>query len=184
MMNWPVNITATVPGTSVGTNSGSVKFDPLQQFRCVAFGSHGDAGAYHCWLMSYEASNLEHQIGTCNSSPNGEGDSIWQAGRAPAIDDQNNVYVITANGDYDGDQLWSVCASPVRPDLKLRTGIRRSSGALGTTMPLDLGSSGPVLIRNTDLVVTADKSGILYLRHRGSMGHLGRTIPAPPRVYR
>jgi uncharacterized protein (TIGR03437 family) len=185
MLNGPVTITASVPGTGVGTSSGSIVFDPSQQLQrpglalangtvYVAFGSHGDSGAYHGWLFSYDASNIQHQIAVFNTAPNGEGDSIWQAGRAPAIDDQNNIYVVTANGDYDGVSSFGESALRLStPDLKLQDWYTPQEWSSWNNQDLDLGSSGALLVPNTDLVLTGGKSGILYLFRRDSMGHLG-----------
>ena len=185
MMNGPVKIAASVPGTGDGSSNGSVSFDASQQLQrpglalangtvYVAFGSHDDSGAYHGWLMSYDASNLQHQIAVFNTSPNGSGDSIWQSGRAPALDDQGNLYVITANGDYDGDSSFGESALRLSiPDLKLQDWYTPQEWSSWNGQDLDLGSSGAMLIPNTDLIVTGGKSGIFFLFHRDSMGHLG-----------
>ena len=111
--NGPVVIAGAVSGTGAGGGNGIVSFDPLWHLQrpglalangkvYVAFGSHGDSGPYHGWLLSYSSSNLQQQVAVFNSTPNGAGGGIWHAGRAPAIDNSGNVYVVSGNGDFDG----------------------------------------------------------------------------------
>lgn len=185
MMFGPIDIRATVSGTGVGTNNGSVTFDPSQHLQrpglalsngtvYVAFGSHDDAGAYHGWLMSYDASNLQRQVAVFNTAPNGEGVSIWQSGRAPAFDGKGNVFVITANGDYDGQSNYGESALRLSTsDLKLQDWYTPQEFSIWNDGDLDLGSSGAILVPNSDLMVTAGKAGMLYLMHTGSLGRLG-----------
>jgi hypothetical protein len=54
--------------------------------------------------MSYDASDLTHQSGVYNSSPNGDKGAIWQSGRGPAADELGNIYAVSGNGDFDGVQ--------------------------------------------------------------------------------
>ncbi len=185
MLNGPVTIAATVPGTGSGSSNGSLSFDPSQQLQrpglalvngtvYVAFGSHDDAGAYHGWLLSYDASNLK-QIAVFNASPDGEGDAIWQAGRAPAFDGNGNLFVITGNGDYDGISNFGESALRLStPDLKLQDWYTPQEWNSWNGVDADLGSSGALLVPNSDLLVTAGKAGMLYLLKTGSpLGHLG-----------
>ena len=45
----------------------------------IGWSSHGDMGAYHGWLLGYDADSLEHVSAFC-TSPNGYAGSIWQGG--------------------------------------------------------------------------------------------------------
>jgi len=110
----------TVPGSgdtgdsSVGctSTSGNVPFCPLREGQrpglalangtvYVAWASHGDIQPYHGWMMGFTAATLA-MVSTFNDSPNGRESGIWMSGGAPAFDSNNNLYVITGNGDYDG----------------------------------------------------------------------------------
>lgn len=111
----PTEITATGP-KKPGHTFG---FDPLrQQSRpglayadgsvYVAIGSrNNDAGSFKVsgWLLRYDSSlKLKNQfqtISTYHKPPTLDLGSVWMSGYAPAIDDADNVYFTTGNGDYE-----------------------------------------------------------------------------------
>ena len=72
----------------------------------VGWGSHGDLGDYHGWLIGYKTANLSsanifmrHRTGLMlELLPWGDLD----VGRRTGNDENNNLYVITGNGVFDG----------------------------------------------------------------------------------
>src|SRR5580704_4366514 len=109
-MNGPVVISASVKVSGQGaTGAGTLAFDPAQHLQrsgmllmngtvSFGFGSHGDGGVWHGWLMSYSAADLTKQLGVFVSTATGSGGAVWQSGRGPAADDVGNIYMITGNG--------------------------------------------------------------------------------------
>jgi len=86
----PMPISASVPGTGTGSSGGTLAFDPKWENQraglllqngvlYLAFGSHGDNGPWHGWIMSYNAATLQ-QINAFCSTPNGGGAGIWMSG--------------------------------------------------------------------------------------------------------
>ena len=70
----------------------------------VAFGSHGDLNSYQGWLMGYDAATLTQKFAWSSTDPTGNNQgAIWQSGGGPAADSSGNVYVETANGEFDAD---------------------------------------------------------------------------------
>ncbi len=148
----------------------------------IAFGSHADIGQYHGWLFAYDASDLRNRISVLNTTPDGLGGSIWQAGRAPAIDEAGNIYVVSSNGDYDGASNLSESVlrlsdrrPPVSGDLatlSVQDWFTPGEWSMFNDRDWDLGSAGAILIPQTKLVVTGSKSGFLHLLQRDSMGRL------------
>lgn len=65
----------------------------------IGWSSHGDMGAYHGWLIGYDADSLEQTDAFC-TSPNGYAASIWQGGAAPAADEFGNIFLCTGNGSF------------------------------------------------------------------------------------
>lgn len=178
--NGPVSITATVPDTRTG---GQNAFDPTEHIQrpglllangavYVAFGSHADFGAWHGWLMSYDASDLTHQLGVFQTTPGGNGGSIWQSGRGLAGDDAGNIYFVTGNGDYDGAQNFSESFLKVSgSDLSLLDWYTPADWQFLTNNDLDI-SAGPAFIPGTGLLFGGDKNGNIYLVNADPMGHL------------
>jgi hypothetical protein len=83
----PVTLVASVPGTGNGTSGGVLNFDPKWQMNraglllqngvlYLAFGSHGDNGPWHGWLLSHNAATLKQVSAYC-TTPNGSGSGIW-----------------------------------------------------------------------------------------------------------
>ncbi len=145
----------------------------------VAWGSHGDVKPhYHGWVIGYNSSNLSEQPVLFNTSPNGAGAGIWHM-----AGDDENVYIITGNGLFDGE----------KPRVNFGNSFIRLSSAGGklavagfftpfnqdelNPLDLDLGSGGPLVLPDSvgskshpHLLIGGDKSGQLYLLDRDAMG--------------
>jgi uncharacterized protein (TIGR03437 family) len=184
MLGGPVTISASLPGHGAGNTGGTVTFNPSIELQRPAialangklylcFGSRADMGNWHGWLMSYDAATLK-QIAFVNTSANGYGASIWHSGLAPAIDASGNVYVATGNGDFDGSVNFSESVLKFSgADLTLADWYTPNTWDDLNSTDSDLGSSGVILLPATSQVVTAGKSGDLFLVKSDSMGHLG-----------
>jgi len=185
IMNGPVAVAATVEGTGVGSRAdGTLPFDSSLELQrpglallhgavYLSFGSHGDRGDFHGWLIGYDATNLANRVAVLNTSPNGYGASIWQTGRAPAIDAAGNLYVATGNGDYDGESSFGESVLKLSGGLSILDWYTPEPWSTWNDTDLDLGSTGMILIPNTNLMLSGGKSGHLFLMNRDSMGHLG-----------
>jgi hypothetical protein len=179
----PVVISAAVPGTAPDATGSVVNFtasDQLQRpglllangFVYIAFGSHGDALPYHGWLLGYDASSLK-LVSVFNTTPDGAGGSIWQAGHGIAVDDQGNLYPAAVNGDYNGISNWGETFLKLDP----RNGLAVADWFTPDTwenmnqFDAEVGNSGPLLVPGTDLLVGGGKLGSIYLLKRSQMGH-------------
>ena len=185
----PVEIEATYPGT--GEGGSTVVFNPrnykqrpglmlLNGVVYTAWASHCDIGTYHGWLIGYDAGTLQ-QVSVYNNTPDGNMGSFWNGGAAPAADGNGNIYIVSANGDFDGNQNLG------ESYIKLS-----SSGGLGVAdyftpfnyaglngADLDTGSAGVALIgdeagsaAHPHLMTSAGKEGRIYLIDRDNMGKL------------
>jgi uncharacterized protein (TIGR03437 family) len=184
-LNGPVLLTASVTGTGSGAlPDGTIPFDPMQHLQrpglllannsvYISFGSHGDMDPYHGWMLSYDASDLTHQVGVYMSTPNGDAGSIWQSGRGPAADSQGNLYAVTGNGDYDGTQDFgeSFLKLPATGSAPLDW-FAPSDWKSMSDNDFDL-SAGPALIDGTHTVLGADKLGNLYVIDGDAMSQPG-----------
>jgi hypothetical protein len=197
----PVAITAQVSGT--GDGSTTVTFDPLRNNQrasllldngvvYVAFASHCDWGPYHGWILGYDASTL-NQVAVFNPTPDGGAGGIWMAGQGPAADGQGSIYVVTGNGTV------GVGGDPTSPRNRGESFLRLAESPSGLTTAswftpheyprlnagdLDLGSAGPMLVPNTNLVIGGGKNSKLYAMDRNAMGggSVGTKHDDPPAV--
>lgn len=148
----------------------------------VAFGSHGDHNTYQGWVMGYDAATLTQKFAWSSTDPtsgNNQG-AIWQSGAGPAADADGNVYVETANGEFDagsGGTNYSdsvVKLSATGTVLDYFTPFNES--ALNTA-DVDLGSSGVILLPDSlgtaahpHLAVATGKPGLLFLLDQTNLG--------------
>ncbi len=158
-------------------------FDPLWQNQrpalmldhgnvYIGYSSHCDKGHYHGFLLSYDAATLK-QTGVIDTSPGGEGASIWQSGQAPAIDDNGDIYFVTGNGSWNGTTQFSESFIKVTPEMKMLDWFTPTNHFQLDKDDNDLDSSGATLIPGTHLVVGGGKEGILYAIDTQNFGHLG-----------
>jgi uncharacterized protein (TIGR03437 family) len=184
ILSGPVAIAASVAGAGAGTVNGTVYFDASWQLQrpglalandtiYIGFGAHGDQGLYHGWLIAYDAGNLQHQVAVFNTTPDGAAGGIWQSGRAPAIDSSGNVYVASGNGDFDGKTNFGGCVIKLSgSDLTLLDWFAPADWQYLNANDQDLGSTGGILVPESNLLITGDKAGNLYHIDMGTMGHV------------
>jgi hypothetical protein len=144
----------------------------------IAFGGDGSRGL----LLVYDAATLTQRAAWA-VTPTGSDGGIWQAGQAPAADTHGNVYVMTGNGTFDahrGGQNYgdSIIRLRLEDDsLVVKDYFTPCNEAHLSERDLDLGSSGPLLVPGTDLIVGGGKQGRLYLL---STRRLGKHAPGSP----
>jgi hypothetical protein len=194
----PANITAssvTYPGT--GDGGTTVSFNPQQENQrpglalvngvvYIAWASHEDKPPYYGWVVGYSAKTLALTY-VLNVAPNVGQGGIWMSGAAPAVDANNNIYLITGNAVFDAAN-----AAPPNNDygdsfLKLNSNLTvsqyftPSDQASDNTNDFDFGSGGAAILVDlpvngnnpTHLIVGGGKDGVLYLLNRDNMGGLG-----------
>ena len=183
-------------GTQAG---GSVRFLPKCQNQragllllngvvYITWSSHGDRGAYHGWLMGYDARTLD-QVSVFNTTPNSYDGAIWQGGVAPAADDRGFIYLATGDGPFDADTTFVPYQVPSATNfghsvLKLST-AGRSLRVEDYFSPfdrkcldasdLDLGSGGVMLLLEQPgspyrLLSLLGKQGTIFLLNREQFG--------------
>jgi len=139
-----------------------------------------DQGTYHGWVMAHDAGTL-NLTAFFNTSPNDSGASFWNGGAGPASDDQGNIFVVSANGDFDGNETAARYDESV---LRLTSaGLTPAdqftpfNKMLLDEDDLDLGSSGALLLpdeagnaAHPHLLFTSGKEGRMYLLDRQALG--------------
>ncbi|MGD0098492.1 MAG: chitobiase/beta-hexosaminidase C-terminal domain-containing protein [Terracidiphilus sp.] len=198
----PVVISASVPGTGNGSTGGTLALDPewanqrsglllLNGIIYIAFGSHGDNGPWHGWLLGYNEQTLK-QTGVFCTSPSGVGGGIWMGGAglaADVLDPVNHpygrVFLATGNGDYTATTPYSAGMDYGDSilDLDLTNGVPTiqdeftpAGQAQLDEWDMDQASGGLMIVptqttgSNPNLLVQTGKSGIAYLLNRQNLG--------------
>jgi hypothetical protein len=145
----------------------------------LAFGSNYCNDANTGWVLSYNPTSLQ-QISAFNTSPDIGLTSIWQTGAAPAVDNDGNVYVETAeSSNYDvpsGGQSFSNSVLKLSStSVDLADYFTPWSVAFLNSNDLDLSSSGVLLLPDQSgpyihEAVATGKQGVVYLLNRDNMG--------------
>jgi hypothetical protein len=185
----PVVIQPSVSGTGTGSTNGTIHFDPLLQNQRAAlllqsgvvyigWATHGNPPVYHGWVVGYNATNLQ-QVTVFNTTRNARAGGVWQGGGGMATDASGNIYFVTGNGTFDvntggvdyGDSVLKISPSGTVVDY-----FTPHEEASLDTKDIDLGSGGLVLLpdqggAHPHLLVTAGKSGTIYLLDRDNLGH-------------
>jgi len=138
----------------------------------VGYSSHCDVGVYHGFLFRFDPQTLR-QTGLLNTSPGGEGNSIWQSGQGPAADDDGTIYFVTSNGTWDGQRNFGDSFLKVDRQMRIQDWFTPSNYLELDRRDQDLNSSGAMLLPGTHEVMCAGKQGLLYLVDTSHLGHLG-----------
>ncbi len=181
----PAEIQATVPGNGDGSVNGMITFDPKMHMQrpsllllngsvFVGFGSFADTDPYHGWVMGYKAATLT-QTGVFNTSPDGGEAAIWMAGQGFPADGNGNLYFMIGNGSEtasDGGSSYGNSFLKLSgANLSLVDWFMPFNAQSLSDSDLDVGSSGPLLIPGTTLIVGGGKQGVVYLIDTNHMGH-------------
>lgn len=199
----PTNIQATVDG--VGDGGTTISFSALLNNQraalllaptpsvgsgnsvFIAWASHGDKGAYHGWVMAYDAANISIQNGGAwSDTPNGAMGGIWMSGGGLSSDDAGNIYFANGNGTFDasssggdyGDTAMRLTLSGAglavadyfTPGDQSELDSKDKDMGTGAVTLLPL-QGGPI----SNLMVAVDKTGTIYLIDCDNMG--GYTTP-------
>jgi hypothetical protein len=198
-MNGPVVIQGSIPGTGNGSVNGVLAFDTLFENQraglvlvngkvYVPFGAHGDKGNFHGWVFGYNASNVQQQAGIFVTTPNGWGGGIWMGGGAVSSDSVGNLYVGAGNGQFgtgnqSGNQNYadSLLRLSTTAGLQVTDSFTPASQQALEFADDDMGVSDLLLLPDQagvypHMLVTADKTGALYVVDRDAFGGFNPTV--------
>jgi hypothetical protein len=137
----------------------------------VAFGYDNFKGIAG-WLFAYDAASLQLRT-LWSPEPNGKGGGIWMSGTGPVADDAGNVYLQTANGDFNtsrnqyGNSMLKLRLEGNKVDVV--DSFTPCNQTYLNHLDLDMGSAAPVLLPG-NLILNGGKFGTLYLMSRDHLG--------------
>jgi len=193
----PVKITASVPGSGLGSVGGMLRFDAAASRYAlqrpgltlsggvvfVAFGLHLDRNGFHGWVMGYDAQTLAQRFALCvtpdqktSLSNDGKG-GVWLSGAGLAAD-STYQYFSSGNGSFtanSGGRDYGDSVVKITSTGSVAKYFTPFDEATLQTQDIDLGSGGPVLITGQNsahprLLITMAKSGKIYVLDRDDMG--------------
>jgi hypothetical protein len=209
----PVNMTATVPGTGVGSSQGqlslNVKNDLVRPGLLLSNGVlYVAQGGYpHGWILTYDPQTLT-QIAAFATTPNGTLGGIWQTGAGMAADSAGNVYASTGDGTFDastGGTDYGDTLLKLNSTLNVLDYFAPMDQACRFVNDMDLASAGPMALPTQpgaypNEIIMAGKGGypcdpgnfgLIYLVNADSMGqydpsldHIPQTITGSASGYR
>jgi hypothetical protein len=192
----PVTIMGTYPGT--GDGGTTVSFNARQENQraglalvdglvYIAWTAHEDKVPYYGWMMSYQYNGTAlTQKAVLNVAPTRGQGGIWMSGAAPAVDSNNNLYVITGNGFFDagnptapnndyGDSLLQLTTA-----LKISQYFTPSDEQTDFQTNIDFGSGGAAILADlpagnvvTHALICGGKDSIVYVLNRDLPGGFG-----------
>ncbi len=193
----PVSLSASVPGTGSGSSGGTLAFSTLWQNNrsaldlfngniYIGFGSHGDDGPWHGWVLVYNETTLQRTAAIC-TSPNGYGNGIWGAGAGFPIDTvsaNGRAFLATGNGDFTSypplTNSVDYGESILRYDLSnggfaISDAFTDYNQSALTSGDDDQGSGGVLLLPNQPgtyphLMVQVGKEGRILVINRDNLG--------------
>ena len=193
----PVEIQATVNGTSKDAVGGRISFDPMRQNQrgglllldgvvYIPYAAHCDWNNYHGWLFAYKAANLQ-QLSVWISSPNDARGGIWMMGAAPAAEEtgNGNIYFATGNS-FDGDptilenrgesivMLTPNSKGTGQTQLNLTDYFTPSDYSTLNQADDDFGSQ-VLMVPGTNLLVTGCKDWHMYVLDKTNLGQFNGT---------
>jgi len=194
-----------VTGSGDGVSSGKIVFDPIKHQNRVAltlsqgvltvgFASHCDQNNYHGWVLRFDTTSSPiRPLTPYMTNPNTGHGGLWQGGGGFPVDAAGNLYMVSGDGrsgttNTTGTQLANAF-------IKLtNVGVSGTPAVGSWFMPsdvasldnadTDIGSSGPMLIPGTSLMVAGGKNGILYVVNTtgDSMGHFQAGSPPDTQI--
>ena len=194
-----------VSGSGDGMTSGQIVFDPIkhqnrvgltlsQGVLTVGFASHCDQNNYHGWVLRFDTTSSPiRPLTPYMTNPNTGHGGLWQGGGGFPVDSSGNLYMVSGDGrsgttTTDGTQLANafikltnvgVAGTPTVGSWFMPSDVASLDNA-----DSDIGSSGPMLIPNTSLMIGGGKNGVLYVVNTTGdmMGHFLAGTPPDTQI--
>ncbi|MEO8597248.1 MAG: hypothetical protein ABI759_28275 [Candidatus Solibacter sp.] len=140
----------------------------------AAFGSHQDAPPWQGFVIAFDPDTLRQLDPVFCTTPGGREGGIWQAGNGPAVDSLGNLYFMTGNGSFDPvtNRQFGGVFLKLTPDLTPVDWFAPAAVKTQNALDIDLGSSGPMLMPDTNELVGGGKDGKLWLLAQDKLGGL------------
>lgn len=186
----PVLINATYKGTGMGSDNGTITFNPQSQNQrsalmlynnivYICWASYCDWGEYHGWMIGYDAGTYEQKI-VYNITPDGYYGGLWMSGAGPVTDDNGYIYITSGNGSVGtdagpndprnrGESLLKL--QPSGDSMRVVDFFTPNNYNYLEINDLDFGTNSVVILPNSTFAISGSKEGKLYFL---DINHLGK----------
>jgi uncharacterized protein YjdB len=177
----PATITASVSGTNPSGNGSTLTLTTAcVQRSALLFANEniyiGFGGCPTGWLLSYSALNLKQEA-VWNASPDQGGvgpyasaGGIWMGSGGPVADSDGDVYIVTGNGPWDGNNAMGDSVIKFLPTLKIVDSFTPDAYEFMDCDDADFAAGGLMMIPGTTDMVAGGKIGRVYLLNSGNLG--------------
>jgi outer membrane protein assembly factor BamB len=124
--------------------------------------------------MSFDSNSLKQIAALCITPDSADG-GIWQSGRGPAVDETGALYFEVGNGGWDGKHDFGNSVIKVRSDktrLWVEDFYTPHDYAQQNETDADLGSTGPLLIPEKNVLLCGNKQGEIFMLNSRHLGGL------------
>lgn len=143
----------------------------------IAWASHGDQPTFHGYVIGFDARDVRKRVATFVVTPRGDGGGIWMSGGGISTDG-TALYAVSGNGTFipsPTDGSYSESALKLAPGtLKFLDYFAPANQEAATKVDHDFGTTDALIIPDGDtkqqILVTADKTGVLYILDRNKLG--------------
>ena len=190
----PVVIQASVPGTGVGSQNGTLPFSPqwensrpgllesqsAQDTNPVIYigaASLNDIEPYHGWVLGFDSQTLALKYVFC-TTPDGAAGGVWQMGSGLAADTDGNIFLQTGNGTFDnltdfGESVLEL--TPNNGSLVMTDYYTPDNNHFLTSNDWDVSSGGILILPDQPgnyphLAIGGGKEGTIYVLDRDNLG--------------
>ena len=124
----------------------------------------------HGFVQAFQADNLA-LLASWESSPNTPHGGVWQAARGLTADAAGNVFLATADGEWNGTTDFGNSVVKLDPStLAVESYFVPMDWYSLFYYDTDLGAGGVTLIPNTNLAFAGGKEGVIYLLQQSNLG--------------
>lgn len=140
-------------------------------------GLYGDCGNYHGWVVGDQLNDSSKPLYTFEVASNGSDGQggIWEVGGA-SIASNGDLYIATGNSRGAQSYDYGDGVVQLSPTLEVISYFAPYNYVKLNQEDLDLGTTGPVLINNMNMVFQIGKEGIGYLMSQSNLGGINGSL--------
>jgi len=188
--NSPRVVDASFPGSGTDSVNGTIalEHDCYQRAGIALANGQIYLSFGHCkhgWVLAYDKTSLQ-QTAVLNTTPDGEGGTIWMGGGAPAVDQSGNLYLITGTNIGSFGLQYNNSFLKLGSDLSVGDYFYPSNNQTLINNDADLGAGAAIVMPDNSSgtpheLIGGGKDGRIFVLNRDNMGQFDESqLVQPP----